>query len=74
MKRKFLYYRYQTAFDEAGSWSFLMNLQKMLFLTAENSSQDVNLIRHSSNCKNIFQVSSEGPTVDINENDGEVEK
>ena len=43
MKRKFLYYRYQTAFDEAGSWSFLMNLRKMLFFSVENSSQDVNV-------------------------------
>ena len=43
MKRKFLYYGYQIAFDEAGSWSFLMNLQKMLFFSVENSSQDVNV-------------------------------
>ena len=41
MKRKLLYYGYQTVFDEADSWSFLMNLQKMLVFSVKNSSQDV---------------------------------
>ena len=43
MKRKLLYYGYQTAFDEAGSRSSLFNLQKMLVFSVENSSQDVNV-------------------------------
>ena len=43
MKRKLLYYGYQTAFDEAGFWSFLINLQKMQVFSVENSSQDVNV-------------------------------
>lgn len=43
MKRKLLYYGYQAAFDEAGSWIFLINLQKMRAFSVENSSQDGNV-------------------------------
>ena len=43
MKRKLLYCGYQTAFDEAGSWNFPINLQKMLVFSVENSSQDANV-------------------------------
>ena len=43
MKRKLLYYGYQAAFDEAGSWIFLINLQKMRVFSVENSSQDGNV-------------------------------
>ena len=43
MKRKLVYYGYQTAFDKGGSWSFLIYLQKMLAFSVENSSQDLNV-------------------------------
>lgn len=53
MKIKFFYYGYQTAFDEAGSWSFLISLLKMLVFSVEYS-RDVNVDKTFLNCKNIF--------------------
>ena len=53
MKRKFLYYGFQAAFDEAGSWSFLISLLKMQAFSVENS-RDVNVDKTFLNCKNIF--------------------
>lgn len=54
IKRKFFYYGYQIAFDGASSWSFLMNLLKMLMFSFDNSLQDVNVDKTFLKMQKIF--------------------
>ena len=75
IKRKMFDYDYQIVFDGAIFWSFLMNLPKMLMFSVDNSLQDVNVDKTFLKMKKKnFQVSSEGPSDDINDNDGDLEK